>query len=103
MKLCLVSAFNQVVIKCYKAIYDRSARLPTANLGMGLFLASSLVNHSCDANMYHVSYGTSVVFRARRPISKGEQLTYCYSRPAFHYSYEDRQRYFLEFFKFKCR
>jgi hypothetical protein len=103
LKLCLVIEFNQLIINYHKATYNPNARLPELNLGTGLFLASSLINHSCDANMYKIFYGTSVVFRARRPISKGEQLTYCYTHPASHYSYADRQRILLNNCKFKCR
>jgi SET domain len=103
MKLCLVIEYSQRIINCHKAIYDPKAKLPELNLGTGLYLASSLVNHSCDANMYLVFYGTTVVFRARRPITKGEQLTCCYVHPATHHSYETRQKVLLEFYKFKCR
>jgi SET domain len=73
-------------------------------MGECFFLASDLVNHSCDANMYGVTYGTSKVFRAMRPILKGEQLTTCYNNmPATEYSYDKRQAALLGSFKFKCR
>ena len=103
MKLCLVTEFNRIVINCHYAFYDHVARPPVVTLGLGLYLASSLVNHSCDANMYQITYGTSVVFRARRPISKGEQLTYCYTKPATLYHYYERKIALSEMYKFRCR
>jgi SET domain len=73
-------------------------------MGECFFLASDLVNHSCDANMYEVTCGTSVVIRAMRPILKGEQLTTFYlDMPAAKYKYDIRQAALLGCFNFKCR
>lgn len=102
LKLCLVVHFNHKMIDAYKANYY-SANLPRLLMGMGMFLASSLVNHGCDATMYQVTYGTTAVFRARRPISKGEQLTYCYLMPATNYRGKERRETLNEMHKFTCR
>lgn len=58
MKLCIVTNSNGKLIDCYKANFntDVVGGLPNLALGLGMFLASSLVNHSCDPNMYQVSY-----------------------------------------------
>lgn len=80
--------------------------MPNLQLGMGLYLASSLVNHSCEPNMYQVFYGTSVVFRAKRPIGKGEQLTCCYMEPALPavlFDRQQRQKILMDIHKFQCR
>jgi SET domain len=82
MKLRLVAEFNKKIINyprfsCHSYLVGKNLRM-----GSALYLASSLVNHSCDPNMYQVYYGSSAVFRARRPIVKGEQLTCCYMEPA---------------------
>jgi SET domain len=104
LKLSLVIKFNCFAIECFKANFNAEAdSLPILKLGPSLFLASSLMNHSCDANLYNVFYGTSVVFRARRPIVKGEEITFCYMKPATLYCYEERQKALLENYKFKCR
>jgi SET domain len=103
MKLCMLLQMNCVAIKCCQFTYYPKIKQPELNLGLGLYLASSLVNHSCDANMYQVFYGTSSVFRATRPIAKNEQLTKCYWLPATETKYEERQCVLLEFYKFKCR
>jgi SET domain len=103
LKLCMVLELNYVNINCCQFSYDAKATLPKLDLGLGLYLASSLVNHSCDANMYQVFYGTSSVFRATRPIAKNEQLTKCYWLPATKTKYEARQCVILKLFKFKCR
>jgi hypothetical protein len=102
LKLLLVLKYNSFPLECYKANYDAEASLPKMQLGGALFLASSLMSHSCDANTYKVSYGTTVVFRARRPIKKGDQITFCYMAPATDFSFEERQSYFLKEYKFKC-
>jgi SET domain-containing protein len=51
--------------------------------------------------LYNVYYGTSAVFRAIRPILKGEEITICYSKPATNY--EERKMAFMKNYKFKCR
>jgi hypothetical protein len=102
LKLFLIYKYNSLTLECYKANYDAQASPRQMQLGKGLFLASSLISNSCDANTYKVGYGTSVVFRARRPIKKGEQITFCYMAPATEFSYEERQSYYLKEYKFKC-
>jgi SET domain len=104
LKLSLVIKFNCFAVECFNANYNPEAKmLPILKLGPSLFLASSLMNHSCDANLYNVFYGTSVVFRARRPIVKGEEITFSYMKPATIYCLEERQMALLENYKFKCR
>lgn len=103
MKLDLVITCNYTVINYLKADYSADASGSKLGLGLGVSLASSLVNHSCDANMYQVWYGTTVVFRARRPISKGEQLTCSYIKPATSLTYQRRQDILMDIYKFKCR
>jgi hypothetical protein len=56
--------------------------------------------------MYQVYYGSSAVFRARRPIVKGEQLTCCYMEPALPAAFfrtSRRQKALMELHKFQCR
>jgi hypothetical protein len=82
---------------------DADISLSKLELGKGVLLAGSLVNHSCDPNMYQVWYGTTAVYRSRRPIRKGEQLTCKYIKPATRFNYKLRQRILLNVYKFKCR
>jgi SET domain len=104
IKLYLVQYYNCLAMDCYRTdINAETTILPRMQLGRGLFLASSLVNHSCNANVYQVMYGTSSVFRARRPIKNGEQITFCYSIPATFSSYEERQMTLWNEYKFICR
>jgi hypothetical protein len=102
LKLDLVLCFNNRNIVTFMANYI-NIKTPLKTLGEGLCLASSLVNHSCDPNMYIIEYGTTSVFRARRPISKGEQLTMVYANPATIYNYSVRQEQLLKHYKFVCR
>jgi len=103
LKLNLVLTFNCTAIESCKANYNAETSLPKMLLGSGLFLATSLMNHSCDPNVYQVTYGTSTVFRAIRPIAKGEQINLCYRKSALDCSYEERQSTLLKDYKFKCR
>jgi hypothetical protein len=101
MKLSLVIKFNCTKMYCSKANYNAKAfKATTLHLGQGLFLASSLMNHCLNANTYQVAYGTTTVFRARRPIKKGERITFCFLESA---SYEERRKALMEDYKFKCR
>jgi hypothetical protein len=104
LKLYLVIKFNDTALDCFKANYSpKPMSIPILPLGAGLFLAFSMVNHSCDPSVYQVTYGTSIVLRARRPIVKGEQITICYGKHAIDFSYEERQKALLRDYKFKCR
>jgi hypothetical protein len=105
VKIYRIVALNGKIMDCYNANEHPAEKLPGPELlGIGLFLASSLLNHSCDPNMYRVSFGNSIVFRAARPIMKGDQLTTCYNNmPAIHYSYAVRQDSLSSFYKFVCR
>jgi len=82
---------------------DEMPDWPINGIGAALYLASSLINHSCVPNMYLVNYGSTAVYRAMRPIKKGEQLTECYynffdlNKPL-----QDRQTFFTAM-KFQCR
>jgi hypothetical protein len=101
MKLSLVIKFNCTKMYCSKANYNAKAfKATTLHLGQGLFLASSLMIQCLNANVYQVSYGTSAVFRARRPIVKGEPITFCFTESA---SYEERRKALWEDYKIKCR
>ncbi len=65
----------------YKFRAGRSLLIPT---GYG-----ALANHSCSPNLEKVVKGSRVFLRALRPIEKGEELLFAYSRYA-------RRRFKLE-------
>jgi len=100
-KLNLINKVN------FKAIFlDKveCSDLPNKGLGAAVYLASSLINHSCVPNMYLVNYGSTAVYRAKRPIKKGEQLTENYHQMC-DLSVPLKTRIFIldDFMKFKCR
>jgi hypothetical protein len=101
MKLFMVIQSNATRIFCLNVDYKAKEEVNTV-IANSLNLASSLVNHSCDPNMFKVAYGTTVVFRAMRPISKGEQLTFSYSKLAINSSYKYRQDDLRQTYKFTC-
>jgi SET domain len=103
LKLYLVLCYNTNNIEILTVDYTKVRRMPKKVLGMSLCLAGSLLNHGCDPNLYHVWYGTTAVIRARRPISKGEQLTMCYSNPATIYSLSVRREQLHKDHMFVCR
>jgi SET domain len=102
LKLTLVILFNRKYVHLFKANYHRIGA-PRIGLGDAMYLASSLINHGCDASTYQVSYGSHVVYRARRPIKKGEQLTDCYVISAANGTTRERQLSNLMQQKFICK
>jgi SET domain len=102
LKLVLVIIFNRKCIYAFKTNYEQIgiSRIP---LGEVMYLAVSLINHACDASTYLVSYGSHVVYRARRPIEKGEQLTDCYVMSAANASFRERQKFCKSQYKFICK
>jgi SET domain len=102
LKLVLVILFNRKLIYSHKVNFEL-AGLAGIEIGEALYLASSLINHACDPNMYLVSYGSHAVYRARRPIEQGEQLTDCYGVSVAMANYEERQAMTNNMYKFLCR
>jgi hypothetical protein len=49
-------------------------------LGLALYPGASFFNHTCDPNTVYVFNGKSMVFRALRPITAGEEVTISYIR-----------------------
>jgi len=72
-------------------------------IGSVLHLGCGLINHSCDPNTYQISYGTTSVFRAKRPVKKGEQLTHSYWSALMEFPRLERQKKILGSFKFECK
>jgi SET domain len=102
LKLILVMLFNRKYIHVFKTNYYRAGH-PRIALGDGMYLAGSLINHACDPSIYQVSYGTHAVYRARRPIETGEQLTDCYIMSAANEGYIARQLNNAQHFRFHCK
>jgi SET domain len=102
LKLILVIKFNFKSIFAFKAHYGRLG-VPRVALGSVMYLASSLINHACDPTMYQVSYGSHIVYRAKRPVKKGEHLTDCYAASFSRSPYRERQKSCLEQYNFKCK
>ena len=94
--------FNRKFIYAFKTDYDGVCH-PRIPLGEVMHLAGSLINHGCDASIYMISYGTHAVYRARRPIQKGEHLTDCYITSAANASYKQRQELSNDLYKFSCK
>jgi SET domain len=77
LKMILVAKFNikNITHLTMDVSNGRGVSMHTRVIGAGLYLASSLINHSCIANMAAVYCGSTVVFTAMKPIKAGEQLT----------------------------
>jgi hypothetical protein len=58
----------------------KDARTQSRTVGLGIFPAASLLNHSCLPNcVYHfINEGRTIVFHALRPIAAGEEVCYAY-------------------------
>jgi SET domain-containing protein len=48
-------------------------------LGASLDIVTSLINHSCDPNVFVVFEGNSLHIRPIRKLLAGEELTQCYT------------------------
>ncbi|XP_059470162.1 SET and MYND domain-containing protein 4-like [Neocloeon triangulifer] len=71
-------------------------------VGGGVFACSSLLNHSCNPNVFRTNYGTANVIQAIRHIRKGEQIFDSYKE---HFAFDpkqDRQSYLLDHYHFRC-
>ncbi|KAG9485840.1 hypothetical protein GDO78_008753 [Eleutherodactylus coqui] len=77
---------------------SKSSRLATA-----LFPVLSLLNHSCDPNTSVSFQGTSVMVRASRSITKGEEVLHCYGPHKSRINLEKRQKLLKDQYFFACQ
>lgn len=70
------------------------------SLGILLDPFASMLNHSCDANVYFFVEGNQLRFRTIRPISDGEELFISYTDPS--YDVKSRGRELLINYSFEC-
>jgi hypothetical protein len=68
-----------------------------------LYLASSLINHSCEPNLVKSFYGSTVVYRASAPIRKGEQLTEANYIQRIIDGAKERQKELQMYYRFTCK
>ncbi|XP_059475682.1 SET and MYND domain-containing protein 4-like [Neocloeon triangulifer] len=71
-------------------------------IALGVFLALSLVNHSCDQNVVKQYYGRHSIMRAIRVIRKGEQIVDSYGPHFIADPFEERKQVLQSRFRFKC-
>lgn len=70
------------------------------SLGTGIYVTSSLLNHSCDPNVCATFRGTRISVRAMRDISRGEEIRISYT-DLMQLS-ADRKRELSEGYMFEC-
>ena len=70
-------------------------------VGSGLFLFSSLLNHSCYSNVTRVTVENKLVLVVARPIKAGEQIFISYGFSSWRLPLKER-RHFMKPHKFKC-
>ena len=71
------------------------------NVGAGLYSTLSILNHSCDPNVFVVFQGTKAILKAARKIIPGEELLHSYVDLADSKSL--RQKRLKETYFFDCR
>lgn len=71
------------------------------SVGVGLFPALSLINHSCNPSTKDYTRGRYLVLRAVRPVSAGEELTLSYTLD-FAEQDKEKRRKGLQIYNFDC-
>jgi hypothetical protein len=102
LKMILVAKYNnKKILHLTMDVTSSGTSFHTRVIGSGLYLASSLFNHSCLANTMPVYCGTTAVVRAIKPIKAGEQLTQDYIAH-LHEPASKRQDTFNSVHRFTC-
>jgi len=68
--------------------------------GVGFYVSSALMNHSCRPNVFRIEDGRTLEFRACEDIPKGTELNISYSDVTA--SYAERQQHLDEVYHFQC-
>ncbi|KAL7640228.1 UNVERIFIED_CONTAM: hypothetical protein RMT77_009642 [Armadillidium vulgare] len=71
-------------------------------LGGGIYPTISLINHSCDPNVFRYCIGKNCIVRATKIIGKGEQLLDSYGSLFDVLGRESRQIVLTQQYKFNC-
>ncbi|KAL4132470.1 hypothetical protein QTP88_009613 [Uroleucon formosanum] len=72
-------------------------------IGTAIFPTSSLLNHSCNPNIFSSNILKYVVIKASRDISKGEEITNCYGPNFRRMRLADRQASLKNQYHFDCK
>lgn len=108
----LLSHILKINFNCY-TINDHSLKLNTkynfwthsndfTKIGIGVYLSSSIISHSCDYNSNKLSIGSKILIYTNQSVEKGEELTHTYG-PSFKISsYKDRQSILKNGYLFDC-
>jgi hypothetical protein len=68
--------------------------------GVGFYVSSALMNHSCHPNVFRIEDGRTLEFRAYEDIPKGTELNINYSD--ISHSYTERQQHLDQYYHFQC-
>ncbi|KAF5989743.1 SET MYND domain-containing protein [Fusarium bulbicola] len=71
-----------------------------SNASTGLWMRASYINHSCIPNAGKDFVGDLIIFRARRRIAAGEEITHCYDDSS---GFEARKANIRKTWNFECR
>ncbi|XP_060860952.1 SET and MYND domain-containing protein 4-like isoform X1 [Metopolophium dirhodum] len=71
-------------------------------IGTAIFPTSSLLNHSCDPNIFSSNILKYVVIKASRDISEGEEITNCYGPNFLRMRLVERQASLKNQYHFDC-
>ncbi|KAF1344899.1 hypothetical protein BDV97DRAFT_373252 [Delphinella strobiligena] len=91
----------------YCKILTNSMSIRHANvqesLGITLDPFASMLNHSCDPNVYFFVEGNQLRFRTIRPISDGEELFISYTDPSYDVKSRGKELLMNYYFECTCR
>ncbi|KAK5113327.1 hypothetical protein LTR85_010944 [Meristemomyces frigidus] len=71
----------------------------SGEINSGIWTHASYINHACVCNAHRTFIGDLILFRATKPIAKGEEITTAYTQIA---DYDERQKRFTEHWGFQC-
>ncbi|VVC39982.1 Tetratricopeptide repeat,Zinc finger, MYND-type,Tetratricopeptide-like helical domain,SET domain [Cinara cedri] len=71
-------------------------------IGTAIFPTSSLLNHSCNPNIFSSNVLNYVVIKATRIIKEGEEITNCYGPHFQRMRYSERQKVLKKQYHFEC-
>ena len=72
-------------------------------IGESMYITSSLINHSCNANTMIQHKGNKIIIRAIETIKEGKEITHCYGPHVSRMSTIQRQTILLNTYFFTCK
>ncbi|KAF7995409.1 hypothetical protein HCN44_006516 [Aphidius gifuensis] len=102
-KLASLSMTNMFTIDMRLDTEVMDDSIKRIDIGLGISVCQSLINHSCNPNVFCRYHDDHIIAHCLQPVKKGEQIFTCYGAHFNKLTKNERQVILYDGHQFKCR